>query len=126
MEPSSQSTEGASPSKRHTRWLIVLSVINTMPEQTLRAFADHGELGPPLDTRLDEAERALAAAADADLDLPTMTAELEREGDQSFCDSYGELLACIETKIGKLVTGSVARTGAASAETAMRAMPGAG
>ena len=79
--------------------LIARGVINTMPEQTLRAFADHGELGPPLDTRLDEAERVLAAAAAADLDLPTMTAQLEREGVQSFCDSYDELLACIETKL---------------------------
>jgi transaldolase len=86
----------------YVKELIARGVINTMPEQTLRAFADHGELGPPLDTRLDEAESVLAAAAAADLDLPTMTAELEREGVQSFCDSYGELLACIETKIGNL------------------------
>jgi len=91
--------------------LIVRGVVNTMPEQTLRAFAEHGQLRQPLDTRLDEAEEVLAAAAAAGLDLPTITAELERESVQSFCDSYGQLLACIETKISKLVNGAGA-TGA--------------
>jgi hypothetical protein len=43
-------------------------------------------------------ERILAQAAGSGVDLPTVTAELEREGVASFCDSYRELLDCIQTK----------------------------
>ena len=79
--------------------LIGPDVINTMPEQTLRAFADHGEVARTLDADPDAAERTLAAAAAAGIDLAAVTAELEREGVRSFCDSYHQLLDCIERKL---------------------------
>ena len=44
------------------------------------------------------AEHVLAAAAAAGVDLPAITAALEREGVQSFADSYTELVRCIEYK----------------------------
>lgn len=56
--------------------LIAPGVINTMPEATLRAFADHGSVGQALDTDLSEAERIVSAADDAGLDLDAITAEL--------------------------------------------------
>ena len=71
-------------------------MINTMPEQTLRAFADHGNVAAALDSDIATAERTLAEAAEAGLDLEAITTALEREGVSSFCDSYRELLACIE------------------------------
>jgi transaldolase len=83
--------------------LIAPGVINTMPEETLRAFADHGNVERALDTDLTEAERVLTAAGEAGLDLVAITAELEREGVKSFCDSYHELLGCIESKLASLV-----------------------
>jgi transaldolase len=49
--------------------LIAPGVINTMPEQTLRAFADHGNVERALDTDLTESQGVLAAAAEAGLDL---------------------------------------------------------
>ena len=69
-----------------------------MPEATLNAFADHGEVGRPMDADLRDAEETLRRAEAAGIDLPALTAELEREGVRSFCDSYRELLGCIETK----------------------------
>ena len=71
-----------------------------MPEQTLRAFAEHGTIGAVLDTDPSGAEQVLAAAAAAvvGVDLSAITAELEREGVQSFADSYAELVRCIEYK----------------------------
>jgi transaldolase len=84
---------------RYVAELIGPDVINTMPEHTLRAFADHGAVARTLDADPDSAERMLAAAAAAGLDLAAVTAELEREGVRSFCDSYHQLLGCIERKI---------------------------
>jgi transaldolase len=79
--------------------LIAPDVINTMPLQTLDAFAEHGNVERALDTDLSEAERTLAQAADSGIDLSTLTAELEREGVAPFCDSYRELLDCLQTKL---------------------------
>ena len=82
--------------------LIAPGVINTMPDATLRAFRDHGKVEPALDADAGEAERVLAAAAEAGLDLDAITTELEREGVESFCSSYDELLRCIETKLAAI------------------------
>ena len=49
--------------------------------------------------RRRRAERPSATREDAGIDLAAITAELEREGVRSFCDSYRELLACIEAKL---------------------------
>ena len=83
--------------------LIGPDVVNTMPEQTLRAFGDHGEVEPTVAADPGDAARALADAQAAGIDLTTVTDELEREGLESFCDSYRQLLDCIEAKLGSLV-----------------------
>ena len=79
--------------------LINTDVINTMPEATLRAFADHGDATRAFDPSSTAAEETLRRAADAGVDLTAATTELEREGVRSFCDSYRDLLDCIETKL---------------------------
>jgi transaldolase len=81
--------------------LIGPDVVSTMPEQTLRAFADHGQVARTVDADAGEAEKTLAAAADAGIDLAAVTAELEREGVESFCDSYHQLLACVASKVSE-------------------------
>ena len=82
--------------------LIAPGVINTKPQQTLRAFADHGPIKRALGTDITTAERTLADAADAGLDLTAITAQLERAGVSAFCDSYRQLLDCIEAKLAAL------------------------
>ena len=84
--------------------LIGPDVVNTMPEHTLRAFADHGEVKPTLEGDPAGAQRTLTDAAAAGIDLGSVTAELEREGVKSFCDSYHELLDCLESQLGVLAT----------------------
>jgi transaldolase len=86
--------------------LVGPDVVNTMPEQTLRAFADHGTVTRTLDDDPEAAERTLAEALAAGIDLPAVTAELEREGVESFCDSYHQLLDCIEGKLGSVAPAS--------------------
>jgi transaldolase len=79
--------------------LIGPDVVNTMPEATLRAFADHGRAARTVDAEPREAERTLAAARVAGVDLERVTSELEREGVQAFCASYRQLLDRIQTKL---------------------------
>jgi hypothetical protein len=72
-----------------------------MPEATLRAFGDHGGIGPALDSDASAAEHILRDAEAAGVDLDSLTAELEHEGVRSFCDSYEQLTACIEAKLAR-------------------------
>jgi len=82
--------------------LIAPDVVNTMPEATLRAFAEHGEIGRLMDDgEAREAEETLLRAEAAGVHLAALTAELEVEGVRSFCDSYRELLRCIEAKLAR-------------------------
>jgi transaldolase len=85
--------------------LIAPDVINTVPEATLRAFADHGKVS---DRSVDrsEAEAILRRAGEAGIDLTAVTAQLEREGVRSFCDSYHDLLGCVETKVQRTVSAA--------------------
>jgi transaldolase len=89
--------------------LVGHDVVNTMPEQTLRAFADHGEVAPTLDTDPAEPEQVLVELARAGIQLGAVTADLEREGVQSFCDSYRQLLGCIESKLGAVPSAAARR-----------------
>jgi transaldolase len=82
--------------------LIAPGVINTMPEKTLRAFADHGTVEVTLDADLDGAEAVLRAAAADGVDIEAITADLEHEGVTAFCDAYRQLLSCIESRLGAL------------------------
>jgi transaldolase len=82
--------------------LIAPGVINTMPDKTLRAFADHGDVGHALSSDVAAAEGVLLVAGVEGVDLRTITRELEHEGVQAFCDSYDQLLSCIESKLGSL------------------------
>jgi transaldolase len=70
----------------------------TIPEATLRAFADHGHIVAfePDDPRPGE---TLRRARNAGIDLDAITTKLEREGVRSFCDSHRDLLDCIATKV---------------------------
>jgi transaldolase len=82
--------------------LIAPDVINTMPEATLRAFADHGDIRAALSADAADDEELLRAAGEAGIDLDAITTQLERDGVRSFCDSYHELLARIETALPRI------------------------
>jgi transaldolase len=79
--------------------LVAPGVVNTMPEATLRAFADHGDAARVFPPDARRPEETLRRAHEEGIDLAAVIAELEDEGVQSFCDSYGDLLACIAAKV---------------------------
>jgi transaldolase len=78
--------------------LIGAETVNTMPEETIRAFQDHGTVAPTLESGLDEAKRVLEQLAQVGVDYDDVTATLEKEGIQKFTDSFEELLKAIEAK----------------------------
>jgi transaldolase len=69
--------------------------VNTMPEKTLRAFADDGEVADALPADGGDAEQTLGAFADAGVDVDALAARLQDEGAESFSKSWAELLATI-------------------------------
>ena len=79
--------------------LTAPETVNTMPENTLLAFRDHGEVRPSIERGLEDAERVLQEAARAGVDLDAVTAKLEDEGVALFEESYRKLLAVIEEKV---------------------------
>jgi transaldolase len=74
--------------------------INTMPEPTLKAFADHGEIGELFPSDGGNAEQVLAEFVEAGIDVAALATRLQEEGKESFNKSWNELLKSIETQSG--------------------------
>jgi transaldolase len=83
--------------------LIGPDTVNTMPEETIQAFQDHGEVAVTLEQGLDEAKQVFDDLAAAGIDVDDVTRVLEEEGVQKFADSFAELLEGIRAKRGELV-----------------------
>jgi len=82
--------------------LIGPETVNTMPEETIQAFQDHGEVALTLEQRIDEAKALFDRLAEAGIDYDDVTRVLEEEGVQKFSDSFAELLDGIAAKRGEL------------------------
>jgi transaldolase len=82
--------------------LIGPDTINTMPEETIRAFQDHGSPRPSLHEGLAEAQAVLDELANAGVSYDDVTDTLEREGVEKFEDSFRELLDSLAAKLGAL------------------------
>ncbi|HZN17591.1 MAG TPA: transaldolase [Micromonosporaceae bacterium] len=81
--------------------LVAPGVVNTMPEQTIEAYADHGETREDTVTgHYDEARQVLADLADLGIEYDDVVAVLEREGVDKFEASWVELLRGVETQLG--------------------------
>jgi transaldolase len=72
--------------------------VNTMPEGTLKAFADHGKPGAPLPRDGGDSAAVLAEFAKAGIDIDALAARLQDEGAASFVKSWNDLMGCIEAK----------------------------
>jgi transaldolase len=83
--------------------LIGPDTVNTMPEETIDAFQDHGEVALTLEQGIDEAHAVFARFAEAGIDYDDVTDTLEREGVDKFAESFAELLDGIAAKSGELV-----------------------
>ncbi|MEO8345449.1 MAG: transaldolase [Betaproteobacteria bacterium] len=76
--------------------------VNTMPETTLLAFADHGDLGTVTPADGGDCEAVLAEFTKADVDIDALAVRLQNEGADSFVKSWNELMGVIATKSAAL------------------------
>jgi transaldolase len=73
--------------------------VNTMPEKTLHAFADHGRVGEPLPADGADAEETLKAFGDAGIDVDGVAARLQKDGAETFVASWRELLETVSKQL---------------------------
>ena len=76
--------------------------VNTMPEGTLKALADHGELGAMLPADGGDCEEVLAQLTKVGIDVDALAAQLQEEGAKSFVKSWNDLMAVIVSKSAAL------------------------
>jgi transaldolase len=80
--------------------LVVPNTVNTMPEKTMEAFADHGEVrGDQVTPRYDEARQVMDRLAAAGIDYDDVIATLEREGVEKFVASWNELVETVRINL---------------------------
>lgn len=87
---------------KYVEALIGERTVNTLPHETLVAYRDHGGPASRVTEGFEEAVRAVRGVADAGIDLPAIYRELEEEGVRAFEESYRQLLATAERKMGDL------------------------
>jgi transaldolase len=82
--------------------LVAPFTVNTMPEVTLKALADHGDISATLPMRARYCDEVLAEFAKAGIDTDALAAQLLGEGTRAFVNSWNELLECIASKSEEL------------------------
>ena len=86
------------PDTLYIKALAAPFTVNTMPEKTLKAFADHGELGPTMPPDGGDCERVLARFDEPGVNLDELAARLQDEGAKSFSKSWNELMDVIASR----------------------------
>ena len=86
------------PDTLYIEALVAPDTINTMPEATLLAFADHGNVGELMSREGAEAQAVLAAITGEGVDLKALATGLQSEGTAAFARSWHDMLACIARK----------------------------
>jgi transaldolase len=88
------------PDTMYVTDLVAAGVVNTMPEPTLDAVADHGKItGDTITTRLDSAHDVLSLIAGVGIDLEAVTVQLEDEGLEKFATAWNDLLSGVGGKV---------------------------
>src|SRR6266508_428297 len=101
------STSVKNPAYRDTLYVeerIGPETVNTMPEETIQAFQDHGEVAETLTKGVEDAKRVFDELRQVGVDYADVVAVLEQEGVEKFSDSFAELIEGIKSKRGELVS----------------------
>jgi transaldolase len=95
------STGTKDPAARDVMYLEALAApdtIDTIPEKTLVAFADHGKVGEPMRPDGGDAEATIAQFGQAGIDVDALAAQLQRDGADAFAKSWSDLMSQIAAK----------------------------
>ncbi|MEK9535611.1 MAG: transaldolase [Aquiluna sp.] len=88
------------PDTLYVTELVAADVVNTMPEKTMMATADHGEIpGNSIVPNIADAKQVMQDLADAGIDFADVTEGLESEGVQKFIDSWDDLVATVTSAL---------------------------
>ncbi len=101
---STSTKDPTAPDVLYVSALAAPHTVNTMPENTLLAFGDHGQVSGSLPRGGGDAGQVLAEFAQAGIDVNKLAADLQEEGAKSFDASWQDLLKAIETKTKSLKT----------------------
>ena len=95
------------PDTLYVEQLAAPETINTMPEKTLQAFADHGQLTQALTMAGDSGTALIAECRREGVDEDALAARLQREGADAFATSWRKLLESIASKANRLASADV-------------------
>ena len=102
---------------RYVEPLVGPHTVNTLPERTIAAFADHGRVADTVEVGVDDAVETLEALAEAGIDFDHVTDQLLHEGVQKFIDPYDRLMAVLARRrrelLGTETAGTTLRPGPA-------------
>ena len=87
------------PDVLYVEELIGPDTVNTMPEETIQAYQDHGDPKPRLGQGIAEARAVFDELAAAGIDYDDVTDTLEREGVEKFADSFAQLISALAEKL---------------------------
>jgi len=90
------------PDTLYIKALAAPLTVNTMPEATLKAFAEHGEVGPIMAADSGTSEKTLTQFAEAGVDVDALAARLQDEGARAFVKSWNDLMRVIDSKSSAL------------------------
>jgi transaldolase len=99
---STSTKDPAFPDTYYLGRLAAPGTINTMPEATLLAFADHGELGDMMESDYASAEGVIASIAGQGIDVDALSESLQRQGAKAFEADWAALLDSLATKATRL------------------------
>jgi transaldolase len=88
----------AAPDTMYVQELAAPETIDTIPEKTLLAFADHGRVNGVMPRDGGDAEQVLAGFARAAIDVSALAGQLQREGADAFNKSWNDLMECLASK----------------------------
>lgn len=91
------------PDTMYVDELIGPDTVNTLPDNTLAAFIDHGTLSRSVDSSFDDAEKILQAVESLGIDLQEVAVKLEDEGVKAFETSFENLLTTLQTKAESMI-----------------------
>lgn len=95
---STSTKDPSAPDTLYVSGLAAPNTVNTMPDKTLEAFHDHGELTGPLPADGGDCDSTLAEISAAGVDVPALAAKLQKDGADSFVSAWNDLIDHIENQ----------------------------